>query len=214
MGSGFQELTEKLGKLQRNETQMTERQKIIYAEQLKALKHKIAGLATGIAKDFILGGIRLLKQDQEEFIAQMKTIIDQEVAAGAMKKASRVLFTTYDPEKFLEALVPFRHRVWYEGYGPYWCKHSRTFSQQEITENGYGEYTAYNEIIKAWYLGKHRTWIFQDGRSFTLMLPPTMELVNQEYQQEKERMEKEYGKDSNQHGKSGNDGQTATGQKV
>ena len=190
MENTYQEFTEKLGKLQRNETQMTERQKVIYADQLKNLKRKIAASASEIAKGFITGGIRILKKDppetKDECINRIKAIIDQEIEAGAMKKASKVLFTTYDADKFLEALLPIRYRVWYEGYGPYWCKHCYLPDQEEIERKGWGDYWAYNDIIGAWY-SKHNVWVYKDG-AVTIMLPPTMELIRREYKQEKERI--------------------------
>lgn len=192
MGTTYQEFTEKLGKLQRNETQMSERQRVIYAAQLKALRQTVADLASKMAKDFTISGIRLLTLDapeSRECISRVQAIIDQEVKAGAMKKASRVLFTTYDKDKFLEALLPIRHRVWYEGYGPYWCQHCRETSPDEAVElekNGCEGYTHYSDIIGAWYHGEWKVWIFPDGKSFTAMLPPTMEMVQGEYEKEKQ----------------------------
>ena len=192
MENTYQEFTEKLGKLQRNETQMTERQRVIYADQLKALKKKVAGLATEIASEFILGSVRLLKSDTEktksECIDRVKAAIDREVEAGTMKKASRVLFTTYSIEKFLEALLPIHYRVWYEGYAPYWCQHCRPYKGPGMSGR---PLTYWNDLIGMGWNSEYSLWEKEKEICWTLMLPPTMELVSREYQQEKERMEQD-----------------------
>ena len=175
MENTYQEFTEKLGKLQRNETQMTERQRVIYADQLKALKKKVAGLATEIASEFILGSVRLLKSDTEktksECIDRVKAAIDREVEAGTMKKASRVLFTTYSIEKFLEALLPIHYRVWYEGYAPYWCQHCRPYKGTGMSGR---PLTYWNDLIGMGWNSEYSLWEKE-----------------KENQQEKERMEQD-----------------------
>ncbi len=189
MENTFQEFTEKLGKLQRNETQMTERQKVIYAAQLKALRSKIAASATGIAKGFILGGIQILKKDppetKDECINRIKVIVDQEVGAGAMKRASKVLFTTYDADKFLEALLPIRQRVWFEGYGPYWCQHCKPYTGSGMSGK---PLTYWNDLIGMGWNPEYSVWEKEKEICWTLMLPPTIKLVRREYKQEKERI--------------------------
>lgn len=196
MENTYQEFIEKLGKLQRNETQMSERQKVIYAAQLKALRSKIAASASEFARSFILGSVRLLKADppetKDECIGRITAIIDQEVKAGAMKKASRTLFHTYDVEKFLEALLPIRQRVWYEGYAPYWCQHCRPYTGTGMSGK---PLTFWNDLIGMGWNSEHSIWEKENELSWTLMLPPTMELVRQEYKQEKERMVQDGNKD-------------------
>ena len=66
MANIFTEIEEKLGKLRRNEEQMSEEQKKQFEKQLKALKIKIAKDATEICKSFILSGVLILKEDESD----------------------------------------------------------------------------------------------------------------------------------------------------
>lgn len=197
MENTYQEFTEKLGKLQRNETQMTERQKVIYAAQLKSLKSKIAASGTEIARGFILGSIRILKADppekKDECIGRVTAIIDQEVKAGAMKRASNALFHTYDVDKFLEALLPIHNRVWYEGYGPYWCQHCKPYTGTGMSGK---PLTFWSDLIEMGWNPEYSIWESEKKISWTLMLPPTMELVAKQYQEEKVRLAEWKAKDS------------------
>ena len=96
VGNIFTEMDEMLGKLRRNEEQMTEAQKKQYAVQLLALKKKISKSATEICRSFLLCGIRILKEDENnEAIERINMILAEEIARGALKEASRILFSTY-----------------------------------------------------------------------------------------------------------------------
>ena len=178
----YEEFENNLKKLQRNETQMSSAQKIQYARQLKALKNKIAKQATEITREFVCSGIRILKDDPkgDEAMKAIQGIVEREVEAGVLKEVSRILFKTYDTDKFLNALVPFHEKVWYEGYGPYWAAHCSR------TENA--EYPYWNDIIEMWWWEKGNIW--QSGGDevvFTIMLPPTMELIKERYEEEKKQ---------------------------
>lgn len=186
MQNTFQEFTEKLGKLQRNESQMTERQKVVYAAQLKSLRSKVAALASEIARGFIIGGIQILKADPPEtrdrLTSKVAAIINQEKAAGTIKAASRVLFSAYDTDKFLEALIPLHDRVWFEGYAPYWCQHCRPYTG--IGASGQ-KLTHWNDIIGMGWNPERGLWEKESEICWTVMLPPTMELAATEYEKER-----------------------------
>lgn len=93
MANIFTEIEEKLGKLRRNEEQMSEEQKKKFEKQLKALKIKIAKDATEICKGFILSGILILKEDEsDKVIDRINMILAEEKAKGTLKEASRILF--------------------------------------------------------------------------------------------------------------------------
>ena len=176
----FTEIKGMLGKLRRNEEQMTEAQKKQYAVQLMALKKKIAKSATEICRGFLLCGVRILKGDEDNGVVErINMILAEEIARGALKKASRILFSTYDVDKFLEALCPIHDRVFYEGYGPYWVEHCTVCNE--------GEFPAWNDIIEMGWIAKHSIWKKKDEMCWTVMLPPTLELIQKEYEEVKKR---------------------------
>lgn len=188
MANEYDRLVENLGKLQRNEGQMTEGQKKKYAAPLKKLKRQIAADASTVLRDFLVGGCRLMKRDKDSadwkaFIRETERLIDEWVKDGGNKAVAKVLFTTYSIEKFLEALLPIHYKVWYEAYGPYWLSHcTPTFED---------EYTFTNDIIEMEWWAEHNEWMsvkMVDGKKepdlakgWTLMLPPTKELLDKDY---------------------------------
>ncbi len=188
MGNIFTEMDEMLGKLRRNEEQMTEAQKKQYAVQLLALKKKIAKSATEICRSFLLCGIRILKEDENnEAIERINMILAEEIARGALKEASRILFSTYNVDKFLEALCPVHDRVFYEGYAPYWIEHCDVYNEEGKQTHGGGEFSAWNHIIDMGWIEEYGVWKKKDEMCWMIMLPPTMELIQKEYEEAKKR---------------------------
>ena len=188
MGNIFTEMDEMLGKLRRNEEQMTEAQKKQYAVQLLALKKKISKSATEICRSFLLCGIRILKEDENnEAIERINMILAEEIARGALKEASRILFSTYNVDKFLEALCPVHDRVFYEGYAPYWIEHCDVYNEVGKQTHGGGEFSAWNHIIDMGWIEEYGVWKKKDEMCWMIMLPPTMELIQKEYEEAKKR---------------------------
>ena len=188
MGNIFTEMDEMLGKLRRNEEQMTEAQKKQYAVQLLALKKKISKSATEICRSFLLCGIRILKEDENnEAIERINMILAEEIAWGALKEASRILFSTYNVDKFLEALCPVHDRVFYEGYAPYWIEHCDVYNEEGKQTHGGGEFSAWNHIIDMGWIEEYGVWKKKDEMCWMIMLPPTMELIQKEYEEAKKR---------------------------
>ncbi len=188
MGNIFTEMDEMLGKLRRNEEQMTEAQKKQYAVQLLALKKKISKSATEICRSFLLCGIRILKEDENnEAIERINMILAEEIARGALKEASRILFSTYNVDKFLEALCPVHDRVFYEGYAPYWIEHCDVYNEEGKQTHGGGEFSAWNHIIDMGWIEEYGVWKKKDEMCWMIMLPPTMELIQKEYEEAKKR---------------------------
>lgn len=187
MANIFTEIEEKLGKLRRNETQMSEAQKKQYAKQLTALKKNISKSATEICKGFLLCGVKVLKEDCETsgVIDRINMILAEETAKGTIKEASRILFSTYDVDKFLEALCPLHDRVFYEGYGPYWVKHCTVYDEEDVQTIGGGEFSAWNDIIDMGWIAEYGIWKKKDELCWTHMLPPTMELIRRRYKEAK-----------------------------
>ena len=188
VGNIFTEMDEMLGKLRRNEEQMTEAQKKQYAVQLLALKKKISKSATEICRSFLLCGIRILKEDENnEAIERIYMILAEDIARGALKEASRILFSTYNVDKFLEALCPVHDRVFYEGYAPYWIEHCDVYNEEGKQTHGGGEFSAWNHIIDMGWIEEYGVWKKKDEMCWMIMLPPTMELIQKEYEEAKKR---------------------------
>lgn len=186
MANIFTEIEEKLGKLRRNEEQMSEEQKKKFEKQLKALKIKIAKDATEICKGFILSGILILKEDEsDKVIDRINMILAEEKAKGTLKEASRILFSTYDVDKFLEALCPVHDRVFYEGYAPYWIDHCAVYNEEGMQTMGEGVFSAWNSIIDMGWIEEHNIWKAKGKDEWRIMLPPTMELIRKEYEERK-----------------------------
>lgn len=184
----FTEIEGMLGKLRRNEEQMTEAQKKQYAVQLLALKKKISKSATEICRSFLLCGIRILKGDEDNGVVErINMILAEEIARGALKEASRILFSTYDVDKFLESLCPVHDRVFYEGYAPYWIEHCAVYNEEGKRTLGGGEFSAWNDIIDMGWIEEYNIWKKKDEMCWTIMLPPTMELIQKEYEEVKRR---------------------------
>lgn len=195
MASQYERLVENLGKLKRNETQMTKEQKEQYKKPLLKLKQEIADDATEVMKSFVTLGMRLAKgdkgsEDWRNVIKATERLFNEWAEQGKLKEASKILFTTYDIDKFLEALCPIHSTVWHLAYGGHWLKH--------ITETGEQEYTYYNDILDMYWWKEHHEWAatkIENGKrvtdyygGVTIMLPPTKELIDAEYKAEMERL--------------------------
>lgn len=192
----YTNLKENLGLLQRNMSQMTEEQKQKYKTALRKLKEQIAKDAEEVAKEFILMGCRFLTADfkdwEKGFIESVNKILEEE--HGAKKEASRVLFKTYDIDKFLTTLCRIHYRIWYEAYAPYWLNHT---SPNPMSS----EYPYHNDIIDMDWWAEHNEWAktkVEDGKmvtdyqgGVTIMIPPTEELIKQTLDEELKRLEEQ-----------------------
>ena len=177
----FTKINEKLGKLRRNETQMTDEQRIEFAGRLRALKIKIAEDARKICRSYLISGITLLKEDAKEVkeaISRIEMIMAEENARGTFKKASRILFSTYSVDKFLDSLCQVHDRIECEGYGPYWAKHCRPCEGGDSDE----KFSFWNDIIEMGWVEEWQCWKKKGEPCVTTMLPPTMELILEEYE--------------------------------
>lgn len=179
MENYYGRMVENLGKLKRNEEQMTPEQREKYKKPLQKLKQAIKDDATEMMLHFLIGGCRILKSDEKgmaDFIEAAQRILDEDDGKTS-KEAGRVLFATYDEEKFLEALIPLHYRIWYEAYGPVWLSHCIPTADPE--------YPYTNDIIKMEWEAKSSVWINREELSFTTMLPPTKELLEKRYQEDR-----------------------------
>ena len=184
MAIDLKKTQEKLDKLRRNETQMTPEQKIAWKKNLQAFRNQIIAEANEIIREFIFGQLNVLKEDEgavSQIIARAQKLIETDWWKGQMKNAKNVLFGTYSVNKFLEAICRMHVEVWYKAYGPYWV--SKT-----VTDPATGEMT--NPIVDAiWgkkcvWNAEHGQWEGKEELTWTIMLPPTMELLKQSYEEE------------------------------
>lgn len=200
MENQYQRCVENLGKLRLNMEQMTDEQKVQYKKPLQKLKEEIAKDATEIMKSFITMGMRVgvgVGEDTDSdiwknVIRATEKLMDEWQSQGKLKEASKILFTTYDLNKFLEALCQIHTTVWVKAYGAYWLKH--------ITETGEEEYPYYNDILDMHWWKEANEWAktkIEDGKrvmdyfgGVTIMLPPTKILLDEEYKREMERYER------------------------
>jgi len=166
MGNVYEEIGENLGKLKRNEEQMTPEQKEQYKKPLKALQKKIASQASEILQSFLLMGVRVMKDEMtKEMEERLSGIIKEE--QPVIDRASKILFSTYDVQKFLDAALSVEERIFHEWYGPYWVAHCK------VQPDG----TIYNDIIKMAWDDNLKMWVNPEEKSFTIMLPPTMDAI-------------------------------------
>lgn len=180
MENYYSRMVENLGKLKRNEEQMTAEQRERYKKPLQKLKREIASDASEMMRHFLICRCRILKNDEKgmaDFTENVQRILDED-AGKTSKEAGRVLFSTYDEEKFLEALLPLHYRIWYEAYAPYWLNHT-------IQNPMNSEYPYHNDIIGMDWDAENGVWINREDYSFTLMLPPTKELLEERYREDR-----------------------------
>ena len=189
----YERFKENLGKLQRNESQMTAEQKVKYKKPLLKLKHEIADDATEVMRNFLVSGIRLADEDRDSedwkaVIRKSESFIDEWSKSGRMKEVSKVLFTTFDIDEFTLALLPLYYKIWYEAYGPYWLKHCLPTFEDEFTFS--------NDIIGMEWWEENQEWaavkiegkkkVCDYQRGVRIMLPPTDELLQEAYQKDLE----------------------------
>ena len=183
-------LLDNLGKLKRNEENMTPEQKVKYAAPLKKLKHDIWEEARELLQDFLVSGLRIADDDSDwrEVIRRIERVIGEAKRDGSYRLAASALFASYDVDKMLEVALPIRYKVLYEAYGPYWLRHCKPISGSE--------YTFSNDIIGMEWWEKNRIWasVKMEGgkkvtdyrKGLTVMLPPTMELLDAAYKRDME----------------------------
>lgn len=195
MDDYYSRLVENLGKLQRNESQMTEEQKVKYKKPLMKLKNEIADDATRAAREFVLMGMNHADDtdspEWEKVISETQRLIDEWKSQGGIKKASKILFDTYDLDAFFTALCPIHTTIWFKAYGGYWLKH--------ISETGEKEYPYYNDLLDMHWWEECNEWAktkIDGGKrvtdyfgGVTIMLPPTQERIDREYKREMESYE-------------------------
>lgn len=178
MENRWEEYLEKVEKLRKNREKVPlEALKTKYRKSYNALLSEIKTETEFFIFQFAFGGLPFRKGEDSEieaFIQRANSVLDAERAAGTFREISRAVFVEYDPEKALEvAAAKVWPRIWFEAYSPYWIRHC-------IRQEG-GD--VWNDLIEMRWHDEWCIWLAPDGRSWTLMLPPTQELVRKELEE-------------------------------
>jgi hypothetical protein len=186
--SALERLENGVKKLRSNETQMTAQQKRQYEKPLHKLRMQIKTDAEEVAKDFLLMGCRIGTEygNAEKELTQR---VQAELNAGQkhINEAFKKLLTHYDINQFITDLCPVHTAVWYKAYGPYWLEHC---SENPMSD----EFPYHNDLIDMDWWAEAREWAktkMEDGKlvvdyrgGVTIMLPPTKELLQQDFKEE------------------------------
>lgn len=162
-------VTENLGRLKRNEDQMTPEQKAMYGKAVKKLRNRIWSDALAIMQQFLFLGCRMTDSEADKEILHSKvTEIMQNGGTESIEEAAKVLFSTYDLNAFLKALIPLNKRIYYEAYSEVWLFHCRKTGK-----------TYRNDLIDdlEWN-ADYGMWFNMDKKTFGCFLPPTKELLD------------------------------------
>ena len=183
MAIDLKKTQEKLDKLRRNETQMTPEQKIVWKKNLQAYRNQIIAEANEILREFVFGQMNVLKEDEgavDQIISRIEKMAKTDWWKKQMENAKDVLFRTYSLNEFLDAICQMHTEVWYKAYGPYWVSKTRTDASGEMT----------NPVVDAvwgekfYWNAEHGQWEGKEKMTWTIMLPPTMELLKKSYEEE------------------------------
>ena len=151
-----------------------------YAKGYNKLKSDLKKMTEEILCSIVTSGMLILKEDCEpgksgmEVIDGINRIIEKEKAAGTMKEIGRAVFRDYDIEKAMEITAERIHQpAWYLAYGPYWVSKCR--SENGITTCSLLPGFIWDDECGLWVQEKNGNTV-----SFTIMLPPTMDLIRKE----------------------------------
>lgn len=184
MAIDFKKTQENLDRLRRNEEQMTPAQRKQYAKNLQKFRNQIIRECNEILQEFICGSMYVLKGDEgglDSIKRRIAMITGTQEWKDRLLDAKDVLFRTYSLDAFLEEACRMHDEIWYKAYGPYWV--SRTNVDPET-----GEIT--NALVDAiWgekfrWVADHNQWEGKEKLTWTIMLPPTQELLEKAYREE------------------------------
>lgn len=122
---------------------------------------------------------------------EVQKIIDDESAKGEMKRLKDILFQTYSLEKFLDAACRVHCRIQYEAYAPYWINTCEKKPLPDgipwagIPSSGT---VWHNQMIDMYWQSEYEVWVSESEMSWRTSLPPTKELCEAEYAQERKVM--------------------------
>lgn len=151
-------LYKNLDRLKRNEQNMTPALREKHKGALRMLRLEIAEDATLIAHHFLLDALVVPEADRAAFLKRCDEVL---TGQGGI---TRVLFSTYSVERFIESLTPLWGRLMSEAYAPVWMAHCH--------RTGDPDYPFYSDLIQMYWESSTRMWVNIDGTAFTMGLPP------------------------------------------
>ena len=182
------ELAHVLGRLKLNEARMSEAQKKVYATQLANVRKHATRLALKIGRSFLTMGIDLADGDDgARVMDRVRSVLSDNEWRDAEEAALAVLFNTYSLDAYLTALCPLYNKLYFLGYGPYWTEHCKAVTDSDA----YAQFSYYNDIIDMFWVEDWHEWKRKCEWTVTVMLPPTMKQINEEYAREMARLEEE-----------------------
>lgn len=185
----------RLGKLRRNEELMTEAQKGAFKNELREFKKLLFADCMKWLEWYLNAAVEPLGRDSgsPEFM-EMKKKTAEVLAFGIERKwihgLRKVLFKTYSLDEMLKAATPWRERLRFDAYAPYWCSHCQRVTLLGSSDwlnpsDGSREFWK-NDIIGMIWDEESGMWIDPEGYTAKWGLPPTLEKCEELRENEKE----------------------------
>ena len=188
----YQKTAEKLGKLGRNETQMSEVQFVQFENVLKRCRKEILEGAKQIFCTLCTPKLPVLKSDlpsaSDEIRESVRRIVTDAQTKEEIKRLKHTLFQTYSLECVLDAAGSLENRILYEAYAPYWVsKCTKAKAPLGAERIGISGETWYNPVIDMYWDEKCCLWVSAKETAWKIDLPPTKELCMAEYEEKKQK---------------------------
>lgn len=189
----YQKTAEKLGKLGRNEAQMSEVQFVQYEEVLKRCRKEILSGVKQIFCTFCTPKLPVLKSDlpsaSDEIRESVRKIATDAQTKEEIKRLESTLFQTYSLECVLDTAGSLENRILYEAYAPYWVsKCVKTEAPSGVKRMGVFGEAWYSLILDMYWNEKCRLWVSAKETAWRIDLPPTRELCMAEYKEKKQKV--------------------------
>ena len=189
----YQDIQDMLGKLQRNESQMSPADLKRYEKPLQKLRAEIVKKSVEYIKGFTLMSVKIKEGEDEHIIKELvdniQIVVDEVAAEGKWKGWEKLLFRSYDLDQLLQAAVFLKNRIDYEAYAPYWvshCKKRKMQPNEDPFRKKTEEWEAYwNDIVCMWWDPDGKIWIQPDRICWACYFPPTLEENKEEYEKKK-----------------------------
>ena len=172
-----------LEKLRRNEAKMSEAQKKKYAAPLARLRQEIQSQALTVGRDFMFAETQT-EEDDAYARERIRSVLSENEIADAERAALAVLFSSYNLDEYFISLLSTHLKIYYLGYGPYWTAHCKPVKDKDDA----AEFSYYNDLIDMYWVPEWHEWKRKGEWAVTLRLPPTMELISEEYRREVENV--------------------------
>ncbi len=133
-----------------------------------------------LAKAYLFSGMPISLHDKGSQAVRavtdgIKTILN--IHMPEIKTAAKRYLDDDDQDAFFLALLPYRYKIWYEAYSPYWLLHCHLVTDHDSVT----EFTYYNDLIDMYWAWEWQEWKKKEQYSVTIMLPPTRGLVSLQY---------------------------------